>query len=176
MNLIKSFKPIFILIPLMIAFCSCPGDKKKEQPDQPKEKLPPKVVMNEIAPNEKLDWIEFYNTDAVDTADLRGYDFVNITKLTDTTKIYLYASFILTAKIPPHGYLVLDCDGTVTTKRENFNEKKGEFLALQRADRKTVDSVYFPPNIPTGSSYARVPDGGDWFITTNQTKGASNKK
>jgi hypothetical protein len=171
----KTIKYLYIPLLLSLILLSCSREEPYVAPTTPVVTNPAKVVINEIAPNESPDWLEIYNTDATQTADISGYKYVNVTKSTDASKLYATYTFPSGTTIAPKGYLALDCDGTATTSREKLSSTNGEKLSLLDSKGAVVDSITFPAAIAVGSSYARVPDGSTWKVTTTLTKGVTNK-
>jgi hypothetical protein len=166
---------IFLIIALFsFIFASCSREEPYVAPVAPPVVTPAKVVLNEIAPNESPDWVELYNTDATQTADISGYKYVNVTKAADASKLYATYTFPTGTTIAPKSYLVLDCDGTATTSREKLSSTNGEKLALYDNKGAAIDTISFPAALAVSQSYARVPDGGVWK-TTAITKGTTNK-
>ncbi|EPR65388.1 putative secreted protein [Cyclobacterium qasimii M12-11B] len=149
----------FLIISLLFA-TSCTEDETIE----PEAKAEVAIFINEIFASGE-DWIELYN--ALETSqNIGGY------VLSDDSNAY---SLPAGTTIPASGFLVVLCNDLGTGLNANFKlSGDGEAISLESADGTLIDNVTYP-NLDNGQSYARFPDGSDfWEITGTTTQGESN--
>jgi hypothetical protein len=168
----RSTKSFFSVIIFALIFLACPQDKKKEQPEAMKEKLPPKVMFNEISTLSDPSWVELFNKDSKDAVDISGYIFVY--NPWDSTKFFTPSVIPPGTKIPSWHHFVLYCDGTVSTMRDKILDSKGGYLLLKNTRGEVIDSVNIPYTMAKGTTYSRIPDGGAWKDSTVPTRGSIN--
>ena len=125
------------------------------------------VVLNEIMskdPVTDLDWIELYNKSDVEV-DISGY---MVNDNIEPTGGYVIPEGSV---IPAKGYFVIN-------EGEHFSfgiSSGGEDVSLGDADGTTIDHVYCPASQADGTTFSRIPDGGDiWLNGTEATPGAAN--
>ncbi len=126
------------------------------------------LFINEVAAQgEPLDWFELYNGS---DSHIALANFMLADDLTDESKRVPFPSDLV---IEPSGYLQiqLDSDGW-----PGFALGKDEELGVWTADGVLVDSVdWSEGDADEGTSYARIPDGSDGFLTVSSpTPGAPN--
>ncbi|UXP31594.1 lamin tail domain-containing protein [Reichenbachiella agarivorans] len=122
------------------------------------------IFINEIFASGE-DWIELYN--ALGTSkDIGGYI------IADEGNEYSLPSG---TSISANGFIVLLCNDLGTGLNTNFKlSSDGETVSLKNTEGTLIDEVEFP-NLDNGQSYARFPDGSDfWEITGITTQGESN--
>ncbi len=128
------------------------------------------VVMNEVysrGTNTDPDWIELYNssTSPVDISNYKIYDTGGETG--SKPKKEFPAGTI----IPGRGFYVIVTDDTTAG---GFGlSGSGEEVWLENDLRNVIDTVNFPA-LSSDQSYARMPDGGNWQVVNNITRGESN--
>ncbi|WP_277483547.1 lamin tail domain-containing protein [Catalinimonas alkaloidigena] len=122
------------------------------------------IYINEIFASGE-DWVELYNA-LESSKDIGGYT------ISDDANQYSLPSG---TTIPAYGFLVLLCNDVGTELNTNFKlSAEGETVSLENAEGVLVDEVEFPA-LDNGQSYARFPDGSDfWEITGVTTAGESN--
>ena len=122
------------------------------------------VYFNELQ-SSRGDWLELYNSTAssINISGFKVYD--------DPTAKFTISSGTISA----NGYFILICDGTGVGGNASFKlSAAGESVYLEDNKGNLIDKVTFP-SIPTGSSYARFPDGEDnWKVTGAPTKNTTN--
>lgn len=167
MALLRKFSPIrnmkfnsflCLLIGAILLVTACAEDEEIEP-----------LVENGIFINEIFasgeDWIELYN--ALETSqDIGGY------VLSDESNTY---SLPAGTTIPASGFLVVLCNDLGTGLNANFKlSGDGEAKSLESGNGTLIDNITYP-NLDNGQSYARFPDGSDfWEITGTTTQGKSN--
>ena len=134
------------------------------------------VTLNELVPEPdddgpddlEEDWIELYNATS-STIDLAGWG------LTDEPESGEFSWLEEDTLLAPRGFLVLTASGDVNDGELGFKlSSEGETLWLVDAEGMLVDAVTFPET-DEGQAYARVPDGGEyWVLTVSPTPGRSN--
>ncbi len=121
------------------------------------------LFLNEIVSTGDPDWVELYNATPSDI-DISGY-FIYDGGSSDNKSVFPAGTVV-----PANGFLTWDCDDVQT----NFKlSSGGEDVYLENDLEEAIDSVTFPA-MNDGESYARIPDGGDWAITTTPTPGSTN--
>lgn len=125
------------------------------------------IVLNEIMakdPVTDLDWIELYNKSDVEI-DISGYLVYD--KAQPIGGYAIPEGTIISAK----GYYIL-------YEGENFKfgiSSSGEDVSLGEPDGKLIDYVYCLASQADGTTFSRIPDGGDiWLNGTEATPGAAN--
>jgi hypothetical protein len=121
------------------------------------------VYFNEIQ-STGGDWLEIYNSTSA-TINLSGFKVYD-----DPANKFPIAS----GSISANGFFVVTCDGTGVGGNASFKlSSSGETIYLEDNKGNLIDEVTFPA-LTNRSSYARFPDGEDWAITGDITKGVSN--
>lgn len=153
----------YLMVVSLMIFASCVDDEEYEPPTAETGD----VVLNEIMskdPVTDLDWIELYNKSDVEV-DISGF-LVN-DKTTPDGGYEIPAG----TKIAANGFFVLN-------EGEDFTfgiSSGGEDVSLGDADGKLIDQVFCPASQQDGTSFSRVPDGGDiWLNGTEATPDAPN--
>lgn len=131
-------------------------------------------VMNEIysrgVPG-NLDWIEIYNPTS-SPVDIGGYKIYDSGGKNGTKPKKLFPANTI---IPAKGFTVIitdtvDFDGDLS----DFGlSSSGEWVWLENTSGEVIDSVLFGV-MSTSQSYGRLPDGGNWQLLENITRGFSN--
>jgi hypothetical protein len=120
------------------------------------------------------DWIEIYNA-GDRSIDVGGMYLTD--DLSDPTKWRIPANKPATTTIAAGGFLILWMDGDTADAGLHAGFKlraEGEEIALFDKDGTTlVDSMTFK-NLPGDTSYARLPDGGQWQFMVSPTPGGPN--
>jgi len=128
------------------------------------------VQMNEIYSRgtaTEPDWIELYNNSS-QPVDISSYKIYDIGGQSGTKPKKRFPSG---TSIPAKGFYVVVTDGP-----DSFDfglSSNGEEVWLEDGSDALIDDVVFPA-LKTTESYSRVPDGGDWKLVNNITKGTSN--
>ncbi len=123
------------------------------------------LFLNEVVSTGDPDWIEIYNSTG-DDIDISGY-FLYDGGSSDNKSVFPAGTIV-----PAGGFLAWDCDDVQT----NFKlSSGGEDIFLENHDEELLDSIVFPA-MNEGESYARIPDGGVWSVSSNPTKGSSNQE
>jgi hypothetical protein len=137
-------------------------------------------IINEIAPNESPDWVEFYNPLTQNFTMKNGRWFFTddlILKTKDTLKVDFVVS--------PASYFVVECTSASPSTEQQIRTKlglsstNGEAFGIYYKDDNgqfiTIAEQTFPPGISAGKSYGRQPDKtGPFVLNINQTKGLPN--
>ena len=117
------------------------------------------VVINEVlpVPAEGEDWLELYNTtdEEIVLRDLT---------LSDSTSNLVA---INEATVSARGFLVFEVG--------NRLNNGGDTVYLKNSQGATVDEFGYDENPGTGIALGRVPDGGQWGVCSQPTKGSSNQ-
>lgn len=156
-----------IFIPLL--FVSCSRDEPNPIIPAPPPTINP-VVMNEIYSRgtaDDPDWIEIYNpnSSAVDMSGYKIYD--NGGQSGSKPK----KEFPTGTVIPANGFYVIVTDDADAS---GFGlSSGGEEVWLENAAGTVIENVVFPA-LEATQSYGRIPDGGNWQVVDNITRGASN--
>ncbi|MDZ4210000.1 MAG: lamin tail domain-containing protein, partial [Candidatus Curtissbacteria bacterium] len=118
------------------------------------------IYINEFlpSPSSGQDWVELYNTDG-ESVNLEGW--VLDDEGTSTNMFEIHDS-----TISAHGFLTFDV-GTRLNKTEDT-------IYLKNKDSQEVDSYHYGTDLGDDVSFGRMPDGSNWGICQNLTKGASN--
>jgi predicted extracellular nuclease len=128
------------------------------------------IVMNEVysrGTTTDPDWIELYNPTSADI-DISNYKIYDSGAKGGTKDKKGFPSGTV---IPAKGYYVVTTDGSEAT---DFGlSSSGEEVWLEDETGTVIDTVIFPA-LSTDQSYARVPDGEAWQVSTTITKGTSN--
>ncbi|MCL5784635.1 MAG: lamin tail domain-containing protein [Patescibacteria group bacterium] len=115
------------------------------------------LLLNEILPHPSAgaDWIEIYNA-GDSTLDLTNWGIADSTS--DIKN--------LTGNIPPHGFVVLE----VTNRLNN----SGDSVYLKDSNKTVIDSYTYTNDPGMDKSFVRIPDGGNWTIIDQSSKGNPN--
>lgn len=145
-------RSIFVVFALLIYFILTPAVQAAD------------VLLNEFVANPQSgesEWVEFYNTSS-STIDLSDYYFDDDSNFDsdsgNSTKIALAG--------------LLPSSQTCFWELSSYLNNNGDTPSLFKTGN-TVDSYSYSSS-SANLSYARVPDGGNWFILQTPTK-ASNK-
>lgn len=129
------------------------------------------VVMNEIfarGTTSDPDWIELYNPLSA-SVDISGYKIYDNGGQGGTKPKKVFPSGTV---IPSKGFYVIVTD---VTDADGFGlSGSGEWVWLENASGKVIDSVNFGATAAATESYGRTPDGGTWGILSAVTKGKTN--
>ena len=140
------------------------------------------IVFNEIlASNESYpindstsDWIELYNTDTSNSADLTGVR-INLSNSDGTSKNFTFPEG---ATISPKGYYMIACDSGEKSSIQNtgFNiPAAGATLKLYASSGTSpIDTIDFGPQV-TDYSIGRIGDGTGNFVLCIPTAGNANQ-
>ncbi|QCX40147.1 lamin tail domain-containing protein [Aureibaculum algae] len=150
----------YLLALFLFTIISCVDDNVMK----PDELVTSEIQLNEIFTTGP-DWIELYNSGTT-AIDLTGY------ALADSGTKWPVPSGI----VPADGFVTYDCDGLDTNGSTNFKiSAGGESVYLYNENDILIDEVTTPDlSITPDNSYSREVDGGDQWVVTAATKGASN--
>ncbi len=112
------------------------------------------IKINEIYSNPSAgnsEWVELYNSDGSDCADISGW------KIKSGTSTFATISNNVT--IAAHGYFV-----TAATTGTNLSDSGTTLHLLPKVGSTDVDTVVFPA-LTSGESYGRSPDGSSNLVT-----------
>ena len=160
----KMKKLLFLIVFATTVFSGCVKDDVYEPPTPEAGD----IVLNEIFskhpdPTVDGDWVELYNKGEVEV-DISGY---LINDAADPA-----GGFVIPdgTKIAGKGYyFVVQLELTVAIS------SGGEDVSLGAPDGTLLDLVFCPPSQADGTSFSRIPDGGDtWLNGTEATQGAEN--
>jgi len=138
-------------------------------------------IINEIAPNESPDWVEFYNPLTQNFTMKSGRWFFT-DDLSSKTKDTLKVDFVLS----PSKHYVVDCNDPTSPSDANqirakikLSSTSGESFGIYYKDDNgqiiTIAEQTFPAGILAGKSYGRQPDKtGPFVLNINQSKGLPN--
>jgi len=138
-------------------------------------------IINEIAPNESPDWVEFYNPLTQNFTMKSGRWFFT-DDLSLKTKDTLKVDFVLS----PGKHYVVDCNDPTSPSDANqirakikLSSTNGEAFGIYYKDDNgqfiTIAEQTFPAGILAGKSYGRQPDKiGPFVLNINPSKGLPN--
>jgi hypothetical protein len=138
-------------------------------------------IINEIAPNESPDWVEFYNPLPQNFTMKSGRWFFT-DDLSLKTKDTLKVDFVLS----PGKHYVVDCNDPTSPSDANqirakikLSSTNGEAFGIYYKDDNgqfiTIAEQTFPAGILAGKSYGRQPDKtGPFVLNINPSKGLPN--
>ena len=158
-----------LLLLTIVAITTLLSSCVKDDPYEPPTPEDSDIVLNEIFskhpdPTDEGDWVELYNKGTVE-ADISGY---LINDAADPK-----GGFVIPqgTKIAAKGYY------TVTQPELTVSiSSGGEDVSFGKPDGTLLDLVTCPPSQADGTSFSRIPDGGDvWLNGTEATPGAANK-
>lgn len=167
----KKMRFLFITVLFSLILVSCSRDEPFVKPVV----IEPTVIkMNEIYSRgtaDNPDWIEIYNASSF-AVNVSGYKIYDSGGQGGTKpKLEIPAN----TTIPAKGYYVIVTDVATTVNPAGFGlSSGGEEVWLEDKSGTVIDNVVFTAMEAT-QSYARIPDGGSWSLTSNITRGASNK-
>lgn len=118
------------------------------------------MVINEISPSTDPEWVELFN-DNDTPLNLTGY-LLEDGNSDSSDDVYLSGT------ISPKGFLVF-------THAEGWLNNSGDTLKLYNnaSPSAILDQTTFG-SVDSTKSFAKIPNGGAWQITTNVTNGVSN--
>ncbi len=135
--------------------------------------VPGDAALNEmlsLSNDGSSDWVELYNEGELEL-DLEGW------AITDHYGVFDPYVFEEGSVVPAQGFLVLLADGEDRVGQNIHLSFRlavaGETLTLLDDEGDVHDEVTFP-ELPAGSSWAAVPDGGDDWEVSQPTPGGSN--
>jgi hypothetical protein len=137
-------------------------------------------IINEIAPNETPDWVEFYNPLTQNFTMKSGRWFFTddlSLKIKDTLKVDFVVS--------PASYFVVECTSASPSTEQQIRTKlglsstNGEAFGIYYEDDNgqliTIAEQTFPAGILAGQSFGRQPDKtGPFVLNINPSKGLPN--
>ncbi|MDD3320799.1 MAG: CotH kinase family protein [Paludibacter sp.] len=134
--------------------------------------IPSDIVINEVfskGTSTDPDWVEIYNNSS-SNIDISGYKIYDSGGNSGSKpKKEFPSGSVVAAK----GFLVIVTDDD---EDSGFGlSASGEKIWLENSESTVIDSVTYEAHTAE-NSYARIPDGGDWSLSTTVTRGYSNNE